>query len=235
MGIIGVRYPKAKIHLNYEDGIKEAVIAIDHGPAHTTIFGGPGMDFDTETYPEVGTGESFIPLWGSGKQAYYDFEDGDWQWGLVNTGLAISDLALIGYLRKGIAQGGLKAATMGNKPWSHREFWDPTKSYGKFYHSSGFAASGQHIHHSFLMQNLGVGKYAPNFLKHQMFGLKPIKGRWINGKYFDSAAVHRAIHGKNKDLILNTVYRYYYGTPNWIYPFGISTTGRGINSIFNND
>jgi RHS repeat-associated protein len=42
-----------------------------------------------------GFAESLIPIWGSGREAVHDFQTGHWGWGLVNTGLAISDVFLV--------------------------------------------------------------------------------------------------------------------------------------------
>jgi len=41
-----------------------------------------------------GTLESFIPVWGSGREAIHDFQTGHWGWGIFNTAMAISDLFL---------------------------------------------------------------------------------------------------------------------------------------------
>jgi hypothetical protein len=42
-----------------------------------------------------GLGESLIPIWGSGRAAINDFQEGRWGWGLVNTALAVSDVFLV--------------------------------------------------------------------------------------------------------------------------------------------
>jgi len=60
----------------------------------------------------VGTGESLIPVWGSGRQAVNDFSGGHYVWGTVNTALAVSDVFLIKSLAtmagKGSLEGGLR-------------------------------------------------------------------------------------------------------------------------------
>ena len=43
---------------------------------------------------EIGFGESLIPVWGAGKMAMRNFEKGEVGWGIFNTVMAISDLAL---------------------------------------------------------------------------------------------------------------------------------------------
>jgi RHS repeat-associated protein len=39
--------------------------------------------------------EGMIPVWGSGREAIHDFQTGHWGWGIVNTGLAVSDVFLV--------------------------------------------------------------------------------------------------------------------------------------------
>jgi len=53
------------------------------------------------TVSKPGFAESLIPIWGSGKEAIYDFQTGHWAWGLVQTGLAISDVFLVKSLVRG--------------------------------------------------------------------------------------------------------------------------------------
>ena len=44
---------------------------------------------------QPGTLESIIPIWGSGRAAVDDFQNGRWGWGLFNAALAVSDVFLI--------------------------------------------------------------------------------------------------------------------------------------------
>jgi len=48
--------------------------------------------------------EGLIPVWGSGRAAINDFQEGKWGWGLVNSAVAISDVFLV----KAIVVGGGK-------------------------------------------------------------------------------------------------------------------------------
>jgi RHS repeat-associated protein len=56
-----------------------------------------------------GFGESLIPIWGSGRAAINDFQNGNWGWGLFNSALAISDVFLV----KSIATAGAKLVVTG--------------------------------------------------------------------------------------------------------------------------
>jgi hypothetical protein len=151
---------------------------------------------------------------------------------MIEVVMAVSDVFLVNSIRKGIMKGGLKTLTMGNKPWNHSRWYDPTTNYSRFYHTSGFAGKNIPIHHSFLYRNLGVDKGMPNFIKNQMLNLKPINKRMINGIMYDGWEIHRAIHQNSKILKLNSFQRFRYGTPTWIYSAGVSSFGRVGNNIF---
>ncbi|MEZ4826753.1 MAG: RHS repeat-associated core domain-containing protein [Bacteroidia bacterium] len=217
-------YPNAHNASNYvRDG--DGNVFINLGTDESGM--GPFETMNPADYPEVGVGESFVPIWGSGKQAYYDFQDGRYGWATFNTTMAVSDVFLVKSIVKGVAQGGFRAMMKGNQPWNSRMWWDPNTNYSRFYHTSGFAGPGEPIHHAFLYQSQGI---APNWLKHQMWNLKPIRGRAINGVFYDGATIHRAIHGNSRILQLNRMQRLYYGTPSYIGPLGISVGLRGMQS-----
>jgi RHS repeat-associated protein len=59
-----------------------------------------------------GFGESIIPIWGSVRDANYNFGKGNWGWGLVYTGLAISDVFLIKSIATAIGKATLKTAAI---------------------------------------------------------------------------------------------------------------------------
>jgi RHS repeat-associated protein len=52
-------------------------------------------DSHDPTVGDPGFWESLIPVWGSGRQAINDFQEGRWGWGLFDTALAVTDLFLI--------------------------------------------------------------------------------------------------------------------------------------------
>jgi Bacterial toxin 50 len=61
-------------------------------PAHDCSVGQPGF------------WESLIPIWGSGRAAIDDFQNGRWGWGLFNSALAVTDIFLV----KSLATAGAK-------------------------------------------------------------------------------------------------------------------------------
>jgi RHS repeat-associated protein len=164
--------------------------------------------------PRAGIGlssgfESYAPVWGSGRDAIYWFQQGDVSRGMLYSALAISDVFLVKAIAKGIAQGGIQALAKGNASWG---------TYRNFYTNSGFATKSQRIHHGLIEQNSLFGKNVPNFIKHQMFNLKP----------FANQATHmRLAHGQTYYGVpgSNFLGKIYYGTPSWVWPASFSTIG----------
>jgi hypothetical protein len=169
--------------------------------------------FSEKDYPEVGTGESMIPVWGSGKQAYNDFQDGNYGSATFNSAMAVSDVFLLKSIGTGLAKGGLKMAG------SHS--WNATR---KHYLKKGFAKPNQPLHHWALQQNQGIGKHAPKWLKNQMWNLKS----------FSTNSMHiRAGHGLNygRQKGYGAVGRMLYGTPTWFKAGSFSIGGRTLDEV----
>jgi RHS repeat-associated protein len=64
---------------------------------------------DAGTVGRPGFGESLIPIWGSGRDAVYNFQTGHWGWGLAYTGLAITDVFLVKSIATAIGKGIFKS------------------------------------------------------------------------------------------------------------------------------
>lgn len=152
-------------------------------------------------FEHPGALESMIPIWGSGKEALADFEDGNYLGAVVNTGLAASDVVIAKAIVSGLAKGGLKTAapyvwrTKGGKegarPWLGER---------------GFLKPGQPGHHWLITQKSN----APDWLKNQPPFIKPTK----------DAVQHGRIHGPyTVDGVrlprYNAAQRLWYGTPQW--------------------
>lgn len=127
-------------------------------------------------YPDVGLGEGFVPVWGSGKEAIYNFQDGEIGWGVVYSGLAVSEVFGVGYLRrlgvKGIAylpKGGktfdaYKAARGGTRTLGYIE---TTNASGKIV----FQRVSTEYHHWLLTQRLQRKLDLPNWLVNNRFNV----------------------------------------------------------------
>lgn len=72
---------------------------------------------DSETVGKPGFAESLIPIWGSGREAIYNFQKGNIGWGILYTVLAVTDVFMVKALAtaavKGIAKLGAMALLKG--------------------------------------------------------------------------------------------------------------------------
>jgi RHS repeat-associated protein len=156
---------------------------------------------------EPGFGESFIPVWGSGRQAINDFQTGHYIWGSVNSVAALSDAALVGYGVKALCKGAWK---LGSHTWGATRKW-----YGK----TRELAPNTPVHHWAIAQG-GWGKQVPDIIKNQPWNLNPMPD-W---------STHANIHGYGPDPY-NAVGKWWYGTPNWAKIGEGSLAGKAANSL----
>ena len=131
---------------------------------------------------DVGIGKaegasSLIPVYGSGRNAISDFQNGRYISGTFNSVMLVSDAFLVTSIGKGLAKGGLKLTG------SHS--WNATR---KHYLKEGFAKPGEPLHHWLIHRNGPIGKSIPDGVKNQMWNLKS----------FPNQAQHMIYgHGKN--------------------------------------
>lgn len=216
------RFEKAAYNFaieQYENGVVPTITnyswSLESGETGTGIMvmGKETKQFEAKDYPEVGVGESMIPIWGSGKQAYYNFSDGDYIGGAGYTILAISDVFLVKSIVTGSLKGGITAMGKNYKNWGGGGGWR------SFYGKTGFAESGQQLHH--WAWRRGGQKSGSTFgwkLKNQMWNLMPMQ----------SQARHTAVHGWGKNAY-GPFGKFWYGTPTWFKAGGVSVGGRFLN------
>lgn len=145
-----------------------------------------------------GFAESLIPVWGSGREAVADFQEGDYAGAALNGALAASDVFLVGTVVKGVAKGAVKGAPYAWKsavrPWMVKK---------------GYLVKGQPGHHWAIPQN-GWGKQVPEAIKNQPWNIKPMPEGPVG------AEIHGRITGSYKGKPrFNAVERYAHGTPTW--------------------
>ena len=148
-----------------------------------------------------GFAESLIPVWGSGREAVADFQEGDYAGAALNGALAASDLFLAGSVAKGLAKGGFYVAKNVAKkaPYAWKSEVRPWMGEQKF------LKPGQHGHHWAIPQN-GWGKKVPDAIKNQPWNIKPMP----------DATTHWRLEHRVGDLPrFNPAERYWYGTPAW--------------------
>jgi RHS repeat-associated protein len=152
---------------------------------------------------QPGTLESMIPIWGSGRAAVDDFQNGNYGWAAFHTAMAISDVFLVKSIATGIGKGAWK---LGSHSWSATRKW-----LGK----NGYAESGQHVHH-----------WAVHQATAKRYGLEAVTNQPWNLMPMPSATFHRALHGYGN---MNIAERMWYGTPTWFKAGLFSGGGRIID------
>lgn len=152
-----------------------------------------------------GLAESLIPVWGSGREAVADFQEGDYAGAALNGALAASDLFLAGSIAKGVAKGGVYVARNAAKkaPYAWKKEVRPWMV------EQGYLKKGQRGHHWAIPQN-GWGKSVAERVKNQPWNIKAMPegpvGAEMHGRMTGS------YQGKPR---FNAVERYVHGTPTW--------------------
>lgn len=168
-----------------------------------------------------GFAESLIPVWGSGREAVADFQEGDYAGAALNGALAASDLFLAGSIAKGVAKGGVYVAENVAKkaPYAWKKEVRPWMI------DKGYLKPGQHGHHWAIPQNVW-GKNVPEWLKNQPWNIKPMPegpaGAEMHGR------MTNAYKGKPQ---FNAVERYVYGTPTWSKVAGGAAVGHPMAAV----
>jgi hypothetical protein len=148
-----------------------------------------------------GFAESLIPVWGSGREAVADFQEGNYAGAALNGALAASDLFLAESIAKGLAKGGFYVA----KNVAKKAPYDWDKVVRPWMGEQGFLEAGQHGHHWAIPQNRW-GKKVPDAIKNQPWNIKPMP----------DAITHWRLEHRVGDLPrFNPLERYWYGTPAW--------------------
>lgn len=110
-----------------------------------------------------------------------------------NLKINVSDIFLVKSL---FVAGGKLATKTAFKTGSHT--WGVTRSWmGR----TGQGAKGQAVHHWLLHTNQSIGKYAPDWLKNQLWNLMPM----------ENSGIHKLLHNTRTPIW----YKFYYGTPQW--------------------
>jgi RHS repeat-associated protein len=156
-----------------------------------------------------GFAESLIPVWGSGRAAVSDLQEGRYGWASFNTAVAVSDVFLVGALTKGAAKGAFK---LGSHTWSATRKW---------YGQTRSLERGTPVHHWLIERNSAIGKQVPDAIKNQPWNLMPMR----------SQALHNQVHGWNPDGF-NAAGQLWYGTPPWTKAGAFSTTGHGVEAYW---
>lgn len=148
-----------------------------------------------------GFAESLIPVWGSGREAVADFQEGNYAGAALNGALAASDLFLAESIAKGLAKGGFYIA----EDLAKKAPYGWKKEVRPWMGEKGHLKPRQHGHHWAIPQK-GWGKQVPDAIKNQPWNIKPMP----------DATTHGRLEHRVGDLPrFNPVERYWHGTPAW--------------------
>jgi hypothetical protein len=165
----------------------------DRGDFEASDESEPAPDQDkTSSIGHPGFAESFIPIWGSGREAIADYQEGKIGEAALNAALAVSDLFLASSLAKGVWKGAFK---LGSHKWNRTREWLGTR---------GYAKPGQPVHH-WLIPQRRWGINVPEVIKNQPWNLKAMPDH----------AFHRRVHGQGKKAFIPPL-RVWHGTPAWV-------------------
>ncbi|WP_207483088.1 hypothetical protein [Arenibaculum pallidiluteum] len=185
----------------------------------------PEVPPPTSSIGRPGLAESFIPVWGSGREAIADFQEGNYLGAALNAGLAASDLFVAGTLAKAVGKamgkGGLKGgayALLGPIWKGGATDWD---NISRHMRNLGMLEKGQHGHH-WLIPNNRWGKYVPNSIKNHPFNIKAMP----------SDEIHMRVHNKWRGMPrFGYTLRYWHGTPHVSKAATVSTGGHGSLAV----
>jgi len=181
----------------------------------------PGPDPDPQPSPgsvgQPGFAESFIPVWGSGRAAIADFQEGNYGSAAFNAALAASDLFIAGTLLKAIAKGG-RFALLGPIAKEGKRDW---KNIRPEMRRLGMIEKNQQGHH-WLIPNNGWGKRVPEEIKNHPLNIMPMP----------DIETHMRIHKSwNKKPKFDWKRRYWHGTPRWSKVATVSVPGHGVEAV----
>jgi len=160
--------------------------------------------------------ESLVPIWGSGKEAIADFQEGDIVGGVGNTLLVVTDLVPGGYLVKTIGKASIRGLvkTKGSHTVGATREWMVRKGYQRA------SDLGVERHH-WLIPNKGWGANVPDYIKNQPFNLHEM-----------NPATHQRLHRRwDGEERYGPIERTLKGTPAWALAPGATTPGKVFEGL----
>jgi hypothetical protein len=168
-----------------------------------------------------GPWEGIIPVWGSGRAAANDFQNGRWGWGSANAVLAVSDVFLVKDAIEAIGKGWVNFGTKSAN-------WGATRARLV---KRGFGTNSMPIHHVFISQAM-IKKYPwLKFVGNQPWNLLSIERDTVA----EANGAHQLIHGKYSreleetwDGLNGVAKRVWIGTPRWPKLVVVSASGKAV-------
>jgi hypothetical protein len=161
-----------------------------------------------------------IPVWGSGRAAINDFQNGNYGWATFNAAMAVSDVFLV----KSIATAGIKGAwKFGSHSWRATRDWYGQRYGGRWFEKASLPR-GVDVHHWLFHRNQGIGRFVPNAIKNQPWNLKVFHTQQL---HFNAG--HGWWHLDSPPY--SRLGQFWYGTPDWTKAILGSGGGRIVEGI----
>jgi len=187
-------------------------------------MGNPAYDLDPMGLQGVGQpgfGESLIPVWGSGRAAIDDIQNGNWGWAAFDSLMCVSDCLMVGTLVKTIGKCGLKVCVMAARGTAYNTVRRGMRSLARF--------PGQHAHH--ILKQAVIGEnwlLKAIFNQPAMLTFVPRQAEY-KGIMYGMNGYHMLLDGKcvfgNQ---MNILERLYYGSNTFQKSAATSIMGRGV-------
>jgi hypothetical protein len=162
--------------------------------------------------------ESLAPIWGSGREALADIEDGDVLGALGNGFLAATDVVPLKAAGGALLKGAVKAG--GPHVWRTKP-WEEAQGVRQWMGEKRYLKPGEHGHHWAIPKG-GWGKAVPDWLKNQpwnIVGLDPVTHGRVHGRY--------TVNGVKLPQF-SVPERLWHGTPDWFKAGSVSAAGRTV-------
>lgn len=174
---------------------------------------------------QPGFAESFIPVWGSGRAAIDDFQNGRIGWGIFNTVMAVSDVFMVGTVVKSVAKFGVKATLkVGTQPWKAVRARITKRGMSDF--------NRQEWHHIIKQRRYANNRFAKAILNQPFMVTKLKNGayRW-KGRNFTMNQWHKLLDGyASQGVKMTAAERAWYGSNAFHRAAAVSATGDVIQA-----
>jgi hypothetical protein len=164
-----------------------------------------------------GFAESLIPVWGSGREAVADLQEGDNVGAAFNGALAASDLFIAGDIAKAVGRAGRYAIEGAIRLPASRQSWAAARGQMRKFK---LLKAGHEGHHWLIPQN-GWGKKVPEGIKNHPLNVKGLP-----------KTTHRRVHTRFKgEPRYGLLGQYLHGTPTWWKVATGSAAGHPVAAI----
>lgn len=164
-----------------------------------------------------GEWEALVPIWGPGREAIADAQDGDVLGAIGNGVMAVTDIVPAKAVAGAVAKGAFKSGT---HVWRTKP-WEKAQGVRQWMGEKGYLKPGEHGHHWAIPKG-GWGKDIPDWVKNHpwnIVGLDPVTHGRIHGRH--------TVNGVKLPQF-SVPERFIRGTPDWFKATAVGVPARGV-------